>query len=434
MKDNLLILIGAGATFGYSPCTKDITEHLLEWDSTCEKCINGHQKVKDVLVYNSIHELLTKLYSRAINEHTINFEELIHACDELASFLMPAAENPHSKYIPIMQAFLKKKETIKGWEDQFAFASLVFEALIELPNYVYNNLISPSTCPIVDGLRELSRHFNIKLFSLNYDTIPLLSGIPFETVFSGNYKDKHGEYKLFDSSFLYYAPHTYVNIHGSVHLSISRFYNKIKWYVQPGSAYSTNLELGGSNLQTQDKHIKYPTPVITGFRKADYIIDEPFRTFYQYFNYETDRCNNWLIVGYGAGDLHINAVLSSFAEKKRFDCNFNIMLSTFCNYAEYKTGSYNEIPIDSPPNSPLNVLDRCFHPIFGKLLMHPKNLRKINFNRLTTEINSLNKLCKWIQLSYNLEGHKWVFGEGIDEVIKYFKEGFSKYRFSNVSG
>jgi len=87
--------------------------------------------------------------------------------------------------------------------------------------------------------------------------------------------------------------------------------------------------------------------MITGYRKGEKILVEPYAGYYHYFRNEAFRSPNWLILGYGGGDPHINSVLTSAS-----DFWGNKLRAFVCNYAD--------LPVEAS-NLPTILASKCLY-------------------------------------------------------------------------
>jgi hypothetical protein len=109
-----------------------------------------------------------------------------------------------------------------------------------------------------------------------------------------------------------------IQLHGSVHFGMEagnldgvtrlRRYDDIQ-----EARRSWGISTGPS--RAQDDHILPVVPMITGRRKADMMLLEPFGSYFHYFRQAAMTTPRWLIIGYGGGDFHVNAILATAAEK-----------------------------------------------------------------------------------------------------------------------
>ncbi len=108
--------------------------------------------------------------------------------------------------------------------------------------------------------------------------------------------------------------------HGSVHFGYrpgstdpNRFifedeFEDLYWHSSPDSAVATWF--GRSNQTSQAGRETVVGPVITGLQKTDKLLAEPYLSYFRHFEELVAHTTRVLMVGYGFGDLHLNAALS----------------------------------------------------------------------------------------------------------------------------
>jgi hypothetical protein len=159
---------------------------------------------------------------------------------------------------------------------------------------------------LTTGLQALAKRFTLRIVSLNYDDVPEHGSLELET----------GYRRLYDGFVpeVVYEPgdlHLHLQLHGSVRLGpdvrgqavLPRYHDRAEARASwtPGSGWG----VGPDGLE------RLALPMITGFRKADQVLWEPFGTYMGAFRRFAHRIPDWLIIGYGGTDPHVNAVLQS---------------------------------------------------------------------------------------------------------------------------
>jgi len=62
----------------------------------------------------------------------------------------------------------------------------------------------------------------------------------------------------------------------------------------------------------------YPTStIVAGYGKTQQIVRQPFRTYFAQVNRLIQEADSLLFVGYGFGDLHLNAAFSEVRDRRR---------------------------------------------------------------------------------------------------------------------
>jgi hypothetical protein len=94
--------------------------------------------------------------------------------------------------------------------------------------------------------------------------------------------------------------------------------------------------------------------MITGLRKSEELVYEPFASYYHHFRTTAFDSTRWLLIGYGAKDMHINQVLKvalSFHSRNHSDSFSCIVV--------------NHIEDDSKSENSWYAADDWLLPIFG---------------------------------------------------------------------
>jgi hypothetical protein len=110
-----------------------------------------------------------------------------------------------------------------------------------------------------------------------------------------------------------------IQLHGSTHFGLSMEFSddrvtRLLRYPNVADAERA-WSITTSDERAQDGHVLLTVPMITGRRKADMILREPFASYFHYFREAALSTPHWLILGYGGKDPHVNTVLATAAEK-----------------------------------------------------------------------------------------------------------------------
>ena len=102
--------------------------------------------------------------------------------------------------------------------------------------------------------------------------------------------------------------HTWCQLHGSVLFRLKRSEETaIVRYPNARAAARQRWVDNADRYSYQDGHKSGLSPIITGLRKTDAILNEPFATYSHRLRTEAASCDRWLIIGYGGGDPHIQS-------------------------------------------------------------------------------------------------------------------------------
>jgi hypothetical protein len=301
MLPKLLIVLGAGASSGYGPSTRWLTERLLAPRAGTE----------GALLFRRINQVLKRRRARRRRETEAslaiipdpNFEELIQAVDDVLTHM-----DGDSLLGPFMQ-FNESLKPLKPDPDRYGrYASRARQFILRETKRYCGRSPNRHERPLVKALAALAPRSWLRLMSLNYDDLPAAAGLDFHTGFV----DDGGPYQRFQPPNRWPDDqHVWCQLHGSL-------FFRVKPDQDPGIVRYPDLRAAARQpwidnadwRPYQDGHRAGLSPMITGLRKADAILDEPFATYAHRLRAEALSCDRWLIIGYGGGDPHINAVLS----------------------------------------------------------------------------------------------------------------------------
>ncbi len=317
-EKNIVILLGSGASIDYFPGTAELTQSLLSWEKYREPPSNEKKfnKWLDQLGEKAgqgrgyFKALVEEL---GLKEGDYNFENLIYISNELDNSLWSRLTS--KSYLK--NAFLKNSS-------HYPYNSYIsFQA----KNYILNsispkkNTTAPEQSQFVKFLNVLNnKSVNVKIFSLNYDTLPLYSCINFDTGF----ESYHEHYGLFSSeALLRHTPNLFCQLHGSIDFGFGEYFDPLRgeprsvfarYYNKPHLAAASREELTFLPVGNEDGTIRSTNNfIITGLRKSDEILNSPYLQFYFKFYQELIASENWLYIGYGESDEHINSLVRAAA-------------------------------------------------------------------------------------------------------------------------
>ncbi len=291
----IAVLLGAGA----SPQLLG-TQKLT---SLLEQCADFEAPDSTSPFFASLAARLHEVLDDQAEPASINFEQLIDVADELAHCL----RDPHSVTSLNrwrLYQFFRVHESRVAWEQsKTPLRQIAERARIYLLNEMAAAVDALDRAPpLVSGLSALSQDVVLKLSSLNYDDLPFLTNIRWVTGFN--------DAGAFDPATEWeHGDHTLPQLHGSVRWATIG--SNMIWFHSRDDARKEWGTIGQMSAARgyQDGRIAPYSPMITGLRKADAIIDEPYATYFHLFRRQFFSCNRWLIIGYGFADRHINSVL-----------------------------------------------------------------------------------------------------------------------------
>lgn len=412
-KPPLLVLLGAGATVPGIPGVASITEDLLAWRAFLSPAEDGSiipkgncEDENRLPFFRYLHDQLPR------HEAGYNFEQLIGCCEALSHALDDHIEAEtgwdgsaylRSPYAPFMQSKGKLNSGSELWRAHEEARYFVLDRVSRACDHTSGNT------PLAKGLSQLADLFTLKVASLNYDDIPLQTNIPFQD----------GYKRYFDGfvpSSLYSEPsrHVLLHLHGSVRFGPDvRGQAIIPRYESRDEARS-NWEVGRAEFgSTPDGYTRYSLPMITGFRKPEAIIWEPYGTYQAAFRYFASTIRTWLVIGYGGGDSHVNAVLQSAVLDAVFNSWYDNrpLRVAVIDYCACDTACLLDLDVNNPIGK--LVISRLASKWANTDFQAPESypfLRSGNLFRPRT----FNRLTKRLWLS--ADGTGWALTEGMSQL------------------
>jgi hypothetical protein len=174
-----------------------------------------------------------------------------------------------------------------------------------------------------DLIVQLSEYSKVKLFSLNYDSRIIDTEWGWWTGFRRLNADearardtKEGTEVFEPCGGIPIDANAFIQVHGSTHFTWVAHYIAPKYaiarHAEPLERHGTPRR-GGFELWN-DRSALPVLSMVTGFRKGEKVLAEPYASYTNYFRQEAFRSPNWAILGYGGNDPHINAVLTSASD------------------------------------------------------------------------------------------------------------------------
>lgn len=320
MKPRIIVLLGAGASVDAGvPSTNDLTEFLLnseiqailpthaEFRSKSKSGFTGplrleipvcravHSGLRSSFKYPNFEHILAALEElQAISSSQIGFE----VSDDLAHVLSPFV-SIDSRYNALNQPGL------------MAFARHEIIDLLALHIHEKLFLNSGARQPTNEFIRELEKSFSLSVYSLNYDDL-----IDDSTVFYDGFEPGQSSYKRFDRrKYLQMCQDEDLNRLMHLHGSIRFGYPNDNYHDDPSELVKYDVAddaigtFDGRSNEIFDRGTVISTaPIISGFHKVAKLTHSPIPYGYYYHSFlsELMSTNRLLVIGYGAGDEHIN--------------------------------------------------------------------------------------------------------------------------------
>jgi len=320
MSEPLMLLLGAGSSYGYAPSVQDITTELLLWKSYrqpdplsrdnpfIEKHANTSANDSRKPFFEALSGLLESRFERP-RDH-LHFERLIHVAELLAShFPLAHPFGGDDENRSLLAPMIQIREGLQPW-DVLGYDLVAFAACRFVLDYVANfcNGKDAGSKSMVKGVKLLANRATMHVVSLNYDDLICQSEIDFYT---GFVPEKDG-YQVFNPTYPWpNDKHTLCQLHGSVLFGRANeeIMRDVVRYKDREEAKKSRIG-AATGTRAQDGHsVPSSTEMITGLRKADKLLSRPYGTYLHAFREHALSCPHWLIIGYGGGDQHINDVL-----------------------------------------------------------------------------------------------------------------------------
>lgn len=319
MKKKLLITVGAGASIDFGlpsvgdvdalfdtlagklfPLASDPTSNLYRY---CREAIGAYYEMQ----------------SKPALRKWVNFEEMLYQLNLLIPY--------HSDDLRLhgsnaLLAPVALPEVLKYGHTRAASDGRV---LREMSNALMDTLVDHfiDTCeqlPTVkaaelaqlqDFMAALSEEFEIGIVTLNYDNVFTRACPSLHTGFdpvTGTF-DPLSVLGRDAWNFIYH-------LHGSVHFAMSGRGHDITWAGTPSKG--SEVHSTGRNDQESVEGVAFPTStIVAGYGKTQQILRQPFRTYYAQVTRLVHEADSLLFLGYGFGDLHLNALFSEVRDRRR---------------------------------------------------------------------------------------------------------------------
>jgi hypothetical protein len=312
-KPELLVLLGSGATLPAVPGVGQLTDELLRWRDYLEPTEAGSLLPADRAGDVSRQPLLKFIDSHLPPaEAPYNFEQHVGCLESLSHALgagaravgtwgdSPQLTSPVAPFVKPSTALTEHSQMSRAREAVCYWVLARVSAACD----AVQQAARPHA--LTTGLKALAKHFRLRIVSLNYDDVPEHGSLRLETGYQRQYDGFVPE--------VVYEPadtHLHLQLHGSVLFGPDLRGQAVLPRYQDRAEARATWEPGRAVGVGPDGLEQLALPMITGFRKADQVLWEPFGTYMGAFRLFAHRIPTWLIIGYGGTDPHVNAVLQS---------------------------------------------------------------------------------------------------------------------------
>jgi NAD-dependent SIR2 family protein deacetylase len=322
MKKKLLITVGAGASMEFGLPSVSKIDTLF--DECAGRCFPLASDPTSNL-YKYCREAIQTYYSKSPKPalgKSVNFEEVLYQLN----LLVPYFSDPNRLHGS--NALLVPGALPDVLEDGHGPKAVDGNGLRNMTSILLDTLVDH----FIDGcaaaavtksaqitqlgafLAALRKEFDIGVITLNYDDI-------FTQAFPGLYTGfdpTTGEFEPLSVfrrarwGFIYH-------LHGSIHFAMmggSHDMHRIRWEATPTKDASVHAT--GRNTQDSMEGTAYPTStIVAGYGKTLQILRQPFRTYFAQVSRLIQEADSLLFLGYGFGDLHLNAAFSEVRNRRR---------------------------------------------------------------------------------------------------------------------
>lgn len=178
-SSSISFILGAGASAGYFPSTPNLTKHIIENVETSRLNASTQRHY-----FKDLNDACS-LEGRKLNfEELVYLSSILHEIADANSFQIPKLNFNGS----LLQLVTSIRKEFIGFNDRlengWAYQSACLEVLTHMNKINNQKKTTLESAPLNKFLRLIKDGSGYcHIFSLNYDTLPLYSGIDFETGF-----------------------------------------------------------------------------------------------------------------------------------------------------------------------------------------------------------------------------------------------------------
>jgi hypothetical protein len=350
IKERINIILGAGASIDLCPSTQDLTKILLDYTRWYEPNPSVRKSgnpldpfsfdgnVRRRTYFKSISNLLGQHFDKSSSK--VNFEGLLHfasGLDRYVSSNFKSTSDLYKSEFRIPFKFRKKWEHFNLPHAHSIIASDAASLVLDSVCLPYISKSNFDSCHQVLALKKLSDDFAIlQIYSLNYDCLAEKIGTSLITGFD----DHKGEYSIFspESLIANSSKSRFIQLHGSCKYALSPIDSKSNGmltfvrYMKEDDAVEMRQNSSIGSDFAQDGTVMISPYMITGHRKADALLHEPFLSMWIDFSKRSLSTNRLVIIGYSCGDYHVNSVVkNAISVWKRKNSKLKIVFVTYVN-------------------------------------------------------------------------------------------------------
>jgi hypothetical protein len=316
VKQPLLVFLAAGASADLGvPLTYKPKQKILEniREALSVKKYNDFLGI-DPTSIDLLANHLDTIYDRGPKW---NFEHLLFALETLES-LKPSWRSKTAPKFKTMEGSLTywRKELEPCFND--SFISISKQVLYKSIHEIYSNASAtissnPNWSHIKTFFEVLNQSFDLFIGTTNYDLL-VEQALGWGAVEEGFRKIPKSNFSEFNG---YRSDLKLMHLHGSVlYGCVNALRGNSVLHVNDLKRFDS-VEIASGNYPISQTTVATGNqidvgPLITGFRKTERFICEPYFSYYHHFSNLMIQTPRILIVGYGFGDDHINNLLKRF--------------------------------------------------------------------------------------------------------------------------
>lgn len=317
-KPPLTVLVGAGGSVELgAPSTSNVTPQVFS--AIAAKAMSDAAGVPVAS--------LAALFEQTLRTHygpSLNFEHVLHALEAMDGFFWAwrAPQIPHAHRL--VEAMICPQPTLATaplfqhgflWSAQRAF----FEEIHDAFAVASKNVKAHRDWSVYEHFwKTLDAEFELSVITLNYDSF--IDQALDATGLDQGFVPVDREFAWRFSRPTLRRERALMHLHGSIHFGerasdvgdLNRFAFEDAWedlffYPSTDDAKRSRTIRSAHDSQAGRKTTK--GPFITGLNKPDKLMVEPYDAYYQRFAQQVLSTPRLLVIGYGFGDLHVNAII-----------------------------------------------------------------------------------------------------------------------------
>lgn len=432
------ILLGSGASVHYLPGTTQVTNDLKTWSKyymprdsrmtyTIPQDVTGYDGSPGQEKYfQRLYDYLSPSYENP--QQFLHFERLIHVAQGLDRHTQSVVNKSNDflkmgvgPLTPIASQFTGLDNEIHAGIASDA-CTYILDTFAEKEKAAKEQGVLNSE-PLNEFLKKLSCDKYLRLYTLNYDTLPLHSGIDFVSGFRKRESSSTAESFYPTEIKTAYRKNLFCQLHGS-----NRFgYNVgsqtgaqglIVRFPDHQSALHNRYTTLAGNHYTQDGIENLSQLMITGLRKADAILHEPFATYFSQLFEDLVNSDTILIVGYSGGDTHVNQIFKrAHAYREEMGLKTKMIWVGYVDASAFDGNGEARMQINDEPWQALGNSRSLLPDKFIENMRPLLSYRHILYRNLINEFENKN-----IRVGYCFQGSPNVFNTCGDELLSFLNQ------------